>query len=216
MWASFLSWLKGLFGSAPVIVQPPTPPAPVPSMPVKPQPIPPAVGFASIDKAMPYLLVNEGGYTVDDGGPTMWGIVESDVAEYRNVPVSQITATIMKNLTVAEATAIYKIQYWDAMSLGKLSSQSIATAIFDMGVNFGIHEGALLAQRAVGVTQDGSIGPQTLAALNGTTAAKFIPSFESIVLAHYNAIVAGNPSKYSQYLAGWTNRAKRLLTLINA
>lgn len=170
--------------------------------------------FASIDKAMPYLLVDEGGYTVDDGGPTMYGIVESDVAEFLGVPKGEITANVMKNLSLTEATAIYKKQYWDAMNLGQLTCQAIATAVFDMGVNFGIREGAILTQRSCGVVTDGKIGPLTIAALNKMTPRQFLVAFEDADLAHYRAIDASNHAKYDRYMAGWTNRARRLLTLI--
>lgn len=194
-WDKFVEWIRTIrIGVQPEIVSPPT-------------------AFATIEKAMPYLLVNEGGYTVDDGGPTMWGIVESDVAKYRGVPASEITAAIMKSLSVAEATAIYKKQYWDAMSLGMLVSQGIATAIFDMGVNFGISGGARLAQSTIGVAADGQIGPVTLNKLNGMTAKAFIDAFEKAALAHYQAIDSSNHAKYDRYMTGWTNRAKRLLTL---
>lgn len=199
-------WIVAFFKSADVNELTPPPPA-------KPQPAPPSAQLASIDMAMPYLLVDEGGYTVDDGGPTMWGIVESDVAIYRGVPLSTITASVMRNLTVAEATAIYKIQYWDAMSMGKLSNQAIATAIFDMGVNFGIRVGSQLAQSAAGVAVDGKIGPVSIAKFNSLTAKQFIDAFEADVLNHYRAIDNGNHAKYDRYMAGWTNRAKRLLTL---
>jgi len=169
--------------------------------------------MADLNLSMPYVLQNEGGYTVDDGGPTNFGIVEQDLATYRGIPVSTITAEDIKNLTVAEATAIYAKEYWQPMGLSAVNDQSIATAIFDAGVNMGIGTGARLAQRVVGATGDGIIGPNTLLAINTWTRANFIPPFANAVLTHYQGIVASDPGKYSRYFPGWSARAKRLLTL---
>lgn len=176
-------------------------------------PLSASLTHATIDKAMTYLLFDEGGYVVDDGGPTMYGIVESDVARYRRVPVSEITASVMKSLSLTEATAIYKLQYWDVMNLSELVSQPIATAIFDLGVNFGVSGGVKLAQTAIKVNADGVMGPVAIGALNKLSSKEFIVLFESAVLKHYQVIDASNHAKYDRYMSGWTNRAKRLLTL---
>jgi lysozyme family protein len=170
--------------------------------------------MANIQASIQYVLENEGGYTVDDGGPTNYGIVEEDLATFLGVSVSQITAQDIKDLTVGQATAIYKKQYWDVMQLDSVTDQNMATAIFDMGVNMGVFEGARLTQAVVGVAADGIIGPITLAALNATNAQAFIPPFEQLVIDHYLAIEESDPAEYEQYLRGWENRAKRLLTLV--
>lgn len=174
--------------------------------------------MAKIENSIQYVLDNEGGWTIDDGGWTMWGIVVSDVAAYRGVKNSAITEGDMKNLTIQEATAIYKQQYWDKLSLSQLFDQNIATCIFDTGVNRGISVGAKYAQKAcnmsgAGLTVDGAIGPKSLAAINGMARSEFIKNYESLEWAGYQAIAAGNPAKYDRYLKGWDSRAKRLLSL---
>lgn len=175
--------------------------------------------MAKIENSMNYLLANEGGFTIDDGGPTMWGIVISDVAEFRGVPASSITEDDMRKLGVAEATAIYKKQYWDAMSLDSINDQNVATCIFDTGVNRGISIGAKYAQKtadAMGgsLNIDGKIGPLSIAGINACSRAAFIRRYESLVWSGYQAIVESNPGKYSIYLKGWDSRAQKLLTLI--
>lgn len=174
--------------------------------------------MAKIEDCLPYVLVNEGGFTIDDGGPTNFGIVASDVAKYRGIPVSSVTETMMRNLTEAEATAIYAAQYFTPMRLNEVNDRGIATACLDAGVNFGISAGAKYAQRALNLlggalVVDGEIGVHTTSALNLIDVVKFIKAFENLVAAGYLAIIAHNPAM-SIYERGWMARATRLLTLM--
>ena len=172
--------------------------------------------MANIKDSMPYLLENEGGWTIDDGGWTMWGVVVSDVAAYRHVPPKDITEKDMKNLSVQEATAIYKQQYWDRMSLDQVIDQNIATCIFDTGVNRGLSVGVKYAQKVChndDLVIDGHMGPKSLEAINRVSRKIFCPIYESLVWAGFQAIYHSNPTKYGIYLRGWDLRAKRLLTL---
>lgn len=170
--------------------------------------------MAKIEDSIAYILQNEGGWTIDDGGWTMYGIVVDDVAAYRKVSPHSITEQEMKSLTVTEATAIYKQQYWDKMSLDQVNAQNVATAIMDIGVNRGVSIGAKYAQKVVGVTADGAIGPISLSAINACNPNSFIKQIESLDYAGYQAILAENPSDQI-YAAGWDARAKRLLTLLD-
>ncbi len=175
--------------------------------------------MAAIEGSIKYVLDNEGGWTIDDGGWTMWGIVVSDVAAYRNVPASSITEQDMKNLSVSEATAIYKKQYWDALNLDQVNDQNMATCIFDTGVNRGISVSAKYAQRVCNISGatlqvDGKIGPLSLIRINQMNRTIFIRNYEAMEMAGYEAILASNPSKYGIYRNGWESRARRLLTLV--
>ena len=59
--------------------------------------------------------------------------------------------------------AIYKQQYWDAISGDDLPS-GVDFAVFDYAVNSGVSRAAKTLQGIVGVTQDGQIGPATIQA----------------------------------------------------
>ena len=58
------------------------------------------------------------------------------------------------------------------MRLAEVENQNVANKLFDMGVNMGVRQAAVYAQRAVNpshgrqLTEDGNIGPKTLAAIN--------------------------------------------------
>lgn len=175
--------------------------------------------MAKIEGSIDYVLENEGGFTIDDGGPTMWGITIPDVAQYRKVPESSITIEDMKNLPKMEACEIYRELYWQKLSLDQVAAQNVATAIFDIGVNRGVSTSAKYAQRAcktlgLSVAVDGVMGPNTIAAVNMAKPSQMVRTLEGLDMAGYLAIVAIDPEKYGRYLKGWEARAQRLLTLV--
>lgn len=111
------------------------------------------------DTAMKRLLPHEGGYVndpKDPGGETKFGISK------RSYPKVDI-----KNLTWDQAKAIYKRDFWDKIQGDKLP-MVVAYQLVDAAINSGIDRASRWVQRAVGATQDGDIGPATLAALKAT------------------------------------------------
>ena len=66
-------------------------------------------------------------------------------------------------MTLEDATAIYRRDYWNPVHGTDLPA-SLALLVFDSAVNQGAGTAARLLQKAVGVTEDGSIGPVTLRA----------------------------------------------------
>jgi lysozyme family protein len=69
----------------------------------------------------------------------------------------------MKDMPVGVAKAIYRKLYWDAVKADELPA-AIRYAAFDAAVNSGVRQATLWLQRAVGVKDDGIIGPKTLEA----------------------------------------------------
>lgn len=177
--------------------------------------------MAKFDDCIGYVLQNEGGYTNDPndhGGATNFGITAPDVAKFRRVPLSSITNTMMFHLSKVEAEAIYMSQYWNPLKLDQVADHGKAVCIFDTGVNRGISVGAKYAQRVCNLlggalVVDGDIGLHTLAAINQSDRKAFIKTYESLVQAAYDAIIAHNPSQ-EVFRRGWMARARRLLSLI--
>ncbi len=119
---------------------------------------------ANYDKSLALVLENEGGYTNDrgdPGGPTNWGITINDARMYWK---HNATANDVRHMPLSVAKQIYKSKYWDAMSCDDLPT-GLDYAVFDYGVNSGIHRAAMVLQRLVDVPDDGRIGPITLAAV---------------------------------------------------
>lgn len=172
---------------------------------------------SAFEQALAYTFPNEGGYSdspIDRGGPTNFGITIADLSKWRG---HKCTADDVKNMNKIEARAIYQAWYWTVNSLDKLASPALAIAIFDIGVVCGTHTAAKIAQASCNhngshLVLDGDIGPQSIAALNGQNRTGFIREFSNEVEARFRAIAAGDSTQQGN-LAGWVNRAHRLLTL---
>jgi lysozyme family protein len=122
------------------------------------------------DQAFDKLISHEGGYSnnpADPGGETQFGISK------RSYPDVDIKA-----LTLELAKAIYKRDFWDRAQCDGLPP-AVAFQVFDAAVNSGIGQSIRFLQRAVGVVDDGSVGPMTLAAIQRRDSAE--------VVAHFNA-----------------------------
>ncbi len=146
------------------------------------------------DQAVGFVLKEriEGGYVNDPrdpGGETNFGISK------RAYPKVNIRA-----LTREEAVAIYRRDYWDANRCDDLPPK-IAVALFDAAVNQGSGAARLLLQKAVDVTADGIIGPQTLAAVEAADEDELIVQFLGWRLRRY-AFTANAAT----YMRGWANR----------
>ena len=70
----------------------------------------------------------------------------------------------MKALTVEDVKPLYKKNYWDRVRGDDLPT-GVDYSVFDIAVNSGVSRAIKFLQAACGVTQDGAIGPATLAAV---------------------------------------------------
>jgi lysozyme family protein len=117
------------------------------------------------DDCLARVLREEGGYINnprDPGGATNMGITIAELSRWRGI-TSRVTADDVKNLSRAEASAIYKAHYWDAIHGDDLPA-GVDLAVFDSAVNSGCHRASEWLQGAAGCSPvDGIIGHATLA-----------------------------------------------------
>lgn len=134
----------------------------------------------------------------DAGGETKYGI-----AKNYNPGVD------IKNLTLQSAKKIYESKYWISSLAPKLP-YPLSVIYFDAAINNGATPAAKFIQRALGVLDDGQIGPKTLAAI---AACKDLKALCVKALEkrddYFRAIVANKPSQ-AKYLRGWLNRTARV------
>lgn len=147
-----------------------------------------------------------GKVTVDAGGRTRFGIA---VKFHPDLPEEFFTGPAADAL--AEAEKIEEREYWDTMRLAEIENQSVANKIFDMGVNMGLRQAAVYAQRAVNsqgqqISEDGKMGPKTLAAINAIDPQAFYGLLCQFSAWHYRHIATNNPAQ-AVNLAGWLARA---------
>jgi lysozyme family protein len=154
--------------------------------------------MADFEIAIPKVIKHEGGYVndpKDSGGETKYGISKR---AYPNLDI--------KNLTLQNAKAIYKKDYWDRIKGDLIKSQEIAESIFDFAVNAGVKTASKMAQLVLDVKPDGIIGPKTLKALNNFNKDLFIASFTLAKIARYVYLCERNP-KNRKFFYGWVRRA---------
>lgn len=117
----------------------------------------------TIEQRIDALLVREAGFVndpEDGGGPTNHGITQAKLAAWRRRPV---TVDEVRALTEAEAREIYRTDYRAAQL--DAAPDACEELLLDIYANHGPGNYALILQRALGVTADGRIGPQTRGAL---------------------------------------------------
>ena len=113
----------------------------------------------NFNEAIDRVLSSEGGYVNDPNDPgleTQWGISKRS---YPNVDI--------KNLTRDEAKQIYKRDFWDPVANAGIHGD-VVFQVLDFAVNSGGSVAVQYLQRAVGVADDGHLGPVSVAAINDT------------------------------------------------
>jgi len=145
---------------------------------------------ANFQECWKLLAANEGGFTVDDGGQTNWGVTET-VAR-ANGYTGDMTA-----LPESTAQSITQSAYWDPWQLGSLPSWA-AFQILDYVYNGG--PAYKDAQRVCGVMVDGVPGPQTVAAISAMSPWEFLAKYNSRRLQYLASL------QQPQYADGRMNR----------
>lgn len=162
-------------------------------------------------------LAHEGGYVNDPddpGGETYKGVARAmhkDWTGWAIIDAAKNDSTFPKNLDNNEKLNeaiqdFYEKKFWNPIKATDIQSQLVAESIFDFGVNAGVKTSAKLAQKVVGVVQDGWIGPITLRALNSFNKKHFLSAFTVQKIRRYVDIIEKKPVM-KKYLFGWIRRA---------
>ncbi|MBR0681934.1 glycoside hydrolase family 108 protein [Roseomonas eburnea] len=151
------------------------------------------------------VLTHEGGYVDhprDPGGCTNFGITRATLQAWRR---ARVTCADVRAMDVAEARAIYRTHYWNAIRADDLPA-GIDLVLFDAAVNSGRRRAAEWLQAAVGVEEDGAIGPVTLRA---TWATNDRGSLIERICAARMVFLRELPT-WSTFGRGWTSRVDRV------
>lgn len=144
------------------------------------------------DIAIARVLRAEGGYVNDArdaGGETRFGISH---AAHPTLDIAR--------LTIEQATAIYKRDFWDGPRIGTLPDR-VAVAVFDAAVNSGVKTAIKWLQQALAVTDDGVIGEKTLSAARAVDPATVVMRFEGARLKALSSL-----KTWPAFGRGWARR----------
>jgi lysozyme family protein len=165
------------------------------------------------------ILRREGGFVNradDPGGPTNMGITQVDLAGWRGHPV---TVADVQNLTRQEAEDIYTHRYIAEPGFGNLQDLNLRALLVDSGVLCGTQTAIRFLQRALGVVDDGVLGPQTLnavwrvpnTALYYRVCAERLRYFGRLITDNLTDKDRDGVPDNAEFAEGWLNRLAELI-----
>ncbi len=154
----------------------------------------------------------EGGYgwdRADTGGPTKYGITCYDLAEHRGQKMNSMTAwaPLVRDMTLAEAEAIYANKYAKAIRFDDLPS-GIDTTMMDYGVNSGTARPIAVARALTGVKGGNTMDLPLMDAIKKKDPQKFIEDMNAERLRFMHAIRQGK--SWVTFGKGWQSRVDDL------
>lgn len=159
------------------------------------------------DKAFEMLIGHEGGYTDSPKDPGNWtggkiGVGVCKGTKY-GISAKSYPELDIKNLTLIDAKAIYKRDYWDKCRTDYLPD-CVRFDVFDAAVNSGVLQAGKFVQQAAGLTGrdvDGFVGPTTLKAVD-----KMDPQMLDKRISGYRLKFMASLAIWPDYGRGWANR----------
>ena len=161
--------------------------------------------------ALAFTLSQEGGWADnpdDPGGATMQGVTLAVFREWLHDPAA--AAAQLRAISGTEIEALYGALYWNPVTGSSLPA-GVGLSVFDMAVNAGVRRSAMLLQHLLGVTADGSIGPETLLACRDAAAAPLVEQLAGAQLAFYKGC-----GDWPAFGDGWTRRVDARLAAARA
>lgn len=157
----------------------------------------------NFDKCMDHVFKNEGGFVnhpKDPGGMTNLGVTKRVWEEWTGHDVDEKQ---MRELTKSDVKPLYQRKYWNACRCSELPS-GLDLCVFDTAVNSGPGRAVKILQSCLGVTIDGAIGPNTVAAANQFKDTALIHLIEDYCSAR-QAYLISLPT-FDTFGKGWTKR----------
>lgn len=163
------------------------------------------------EQAFAVVVGHEGGFDATPSDPGNWTGGEVGQGALRGTKYGISAAAYpdldIANLAEADARAIYQRDYWGRVQ-GDALPPGLGLLVFDAAVNNGVGQAARWLQAAVGVTADGDIGPETLAAVARSVANGWQP-LAAEFMARRTDFMARLPT-WADFGLGWARRLAAL------
>lgn len=162
--------------------------------------------MTSLQLAMAFTLKAEGLFTVDNGGPTMYGVTQSVYDKYRLT--HKLDSQSVAHISMEEVEEIMTEGYWKPAHCMDMP-EKLGIATFDWAYNHGVKGAIETLQKCLGVAYDGVFGPNTKAAL-AAAPPNILLQFLDARRAWYEAEALHYPATFNKDLRGWLNRVDAL------
>ncbi len=169
---------------------------------------------SNFKRALSKTLAWEGGFTTGQNQvrdmPTNMGIQQETLRRYNTMRPDKNFPTDVRDLTMVQATQIYRDMYWDNTKIPQIKHTRIQDALFDMNVMSGARIMAKTLQRALNkytdanLAVDGVMGVRTQVAINNISEKDvegFICVLQSVRLASMQRM-----ANWATAEVGWTRR----------
>jgi len=165
-----------------------------------------------LNKAFEMVKSHEGGFVNDPddpGGATNVGITLKAYIEFcedtgRDVP----TVESLRKLTENDMMTFYGRRYFDPFMW--IEDDRLFYLLCDTAVNNGRSRAILWLQRAVGLLEDGVMGPKTKTAVNDAVPNDVFFRVFALRMKEYGTLPTRNP-KLVKFIGGWLNRLATFL-----
>lgn len=123
--------------------------------------------YDAFQEAFERTVGHEGAYSADPTDRGNWTSGQVGVGVMKGtkfgISAASYSGLDIISLTLDDAHAIYRRDFWNGPGLDQLPPR-LAREVFDAAVNSGPRAAIIWLQAALGVLQDGRIGPETVAA----------------------------------------------------
>lgn len=156
---------------------------------------------ANFAPSLAAILKHEGGYVCnpkDPGGATCNGVTQVVYNDWR--AANGLPSSPVRGITKQEVEEIFLDRYWDPISADSLPP-GVDYATLDFAYNSGVNRASRFLQRCAGVTEDGQIGPDTIAAVNKSPPVKLIDDLCDMRLVFLKSL-----KTWRFFGRGWNNR----------
>lgn len=175
------------------------------------------------DRILDAILLREGwpkvtNIAADRGGWTKGGITLETYSKWLGRPA---TVDELRNLSEDGARVIYRHLYVVRPKLDRVLDPALRELLVDCSVNHGPRHAVKWLQAALGVVQDGSIGPVTTTALQRAEASVLYLLVLARRVRLYGRLVSRDPelrrarnagfNLQAEFAAGWNNRAAEFI-----
>lgn len=156
------------------------------------------------DIAFERVIGHEGGFQADprDRGNWTSGVPGKGELKGTKFGVSAMSYPTLdiEHLTVDHAKQIYMADYWLKTGCNELEFAA-AFQVFDAAVNHGTSAAVRMIQCAIGVPEDGLLGPVTREAMRRAAVIKFVMRFLAERIEYFT-----HANGFAQYGKGWMRR----------